>query len=111
MGSEGHLVDEDGDESVPDGLGGPREDFRRCGEWVRPVEEEKDLFLFGDVGELGGGGWGGEWGDIEFGADEAVEVVDGADGGGFVVVEVDAEEFFAAEDEFYGVEAHGENCA
>src|ERR1700761_8968556 len=42
-------------------------------------EEEKDLFLFGDLGKLGRGDGGGEWGDVEFGADEAVEVVDGAD--------------------------------
>ena len=108
---EGHLIDEDGDECVPDGLARPWEDFGWCGEWVWAVEEEENFLFVGYVGEFGGGDGGWERGHVEFGTDKAVEVVDGADGGGFVVGEVDGEEFFAAEDEFYGVEAHRENCA
>ena len=75
------------------------------------LKEEEYLFFFGDAGQLGRGDGRWERSDVELGADEAVEVVDGADGGGFVVGEVDGEEFFAAEDEFYGVETHRENCA
>jgi hypothetical protein len=105
------LVDEDSDECVPDGLSGPGQEVWRCGKWSVALEEEDDLFLFGDSGELGGGDWRGKWGHVELGADEAVEVIDGADCGGFAVGEGDGEEFFAAETDFYGVEAHGENCA
>jgi hypothetical protein len=42
-------------------------------------------------------------GDVEYGADEGVDVADGADGGGFFVGEGEGEEVFGAEDDLYGV--------
>ena len=49
----------------------------------------------------------GKVGEVELGKDGAVEVTDCDDFGALVVGEIDEERFFGAEDEFYGVEAHG----
>jgi hypothetical protein len=56
--------------------------------------------------KLSGGDWGWKRGDVEFRADHIVEIADSADGGGFVVSDGDDEEFFCAENDFYGVKAY-----
>jgi hypothetical protein len=38
LGFEGYLIDEDGDEGVPDGLARPGEEFWRCGERFEALE-------------------------------------------------------------------------
>jgi hypothetical protein len=100
---EALLVYEDGDEGVPYGLRGQGEEFGWGGERGVALAEEGELFFLGDDREGGGGDGGGEWGDVEYGADEGVDVADGADGGGFFVGEGEGEEVFGAEDDLYGV--------
>ena len=48
-GLEGLLVDEDGDECVPDGLRRPRQGFGWSGEWRVPGQEEERFFFVDSV--------------------------------------------------------------
>lgn len=106
-GIEALLVDEDRDEIGPDEVRGP------CvGSGWRQVlalveEEERSAGDGGDGGQVIGCDEVRRGNELEFGAEERVELADGVNVTDFVVGEGDGEDFFAAEDEFYGVEAHG----
>ena len=74
-------------------------------------QEQERLLLVGNYREFRGGVGIFERGEIQFAADEPVKVADSADGGGFVVCDSDGEEFFGAENDFYGVESHWSRLA